>query len=73
MNKIKDRKIVIVNQAVNYLTIGICNEFATKFEKVSLITGGIHAQGEESNKEIGIDYILPWKEEHGCGKAIIYI
>ena len=73
MNKIKDRKIVIVNQAVNYLTIGICNEFATRFEEVSLITGGIHVQGEELNKEISIDYILPWKEEHGWGKMIIYI
>ena len=45
--KIKDRKIVVVNQAVNYLTIGICNEFSKKFDNVSLITGSIHSQGEE--------------------------
>ena len=50
--KIKERKIVVVNQAVNYLTIGLCNEFAAKFENVSLITGSIHVQGEELNNNI---------------------
>ena len=73
VNKIKDRKIVIVNQAVNYLTIGICNEFAKKFENTSLITGNIHSQGEELDKNILVKYINKWQEEHGIGKFLIYL
>jgi len=71
--RIKDRKIVILNQAINYLTIGLANEFAEKFENVALITGGIHVQGEELNKNIKITYIHKWKENHGIGKAINYV
>tara|TARA_B100000809_G_scaffold215878_1_gene221271 strand:+ start:468 stop:1613 length:1146 start_codon:yes stop_codon:yes gene_type:complete len=71
--KIKDRKIVVINQAINYLTIGLCNEFADKFENVSVITGNIHAQGEELNKEIEITYINKWIEAHGIKKAWVYL
>lgn len=71
--KIKDRKIVIINQAVNYLTIGICNEFAKKFEQVDLVTGSVHVQGEELNPKINIKYISKWKEAHGFKKMITYV
>ena len=72
-DKIENRKIVIVNQAANYLTIGLCNEFANRFEFVSLITGSIHVQGEEINKKIEITYINKWKEKHGISKFLIYL
>jgi len=62
MKKIKDRKIVIVNQAVNYLTIGFANSFYERFENVSLITGSIHAQGEELNSGIKVQLINQWYE-----------
>ena len=71
--KLKTRKIVVVNQAVNYLTIGLCNEFAEKFESVSLITGGIHVQGEELNNKIKVTYINKWIETHGLRKAFVYL
>lgn len=71
--KIKERKIVVVNQAVNYLTIGLCNEFAAKFENVSLITGSIHVQGEELNSNIEITHINKWIETHGVKKAWVYL
>ena len=71
--KIKDRKIIIVNQAVNYLTIGICNEFAVKFENVTLLTGGVHTQGEALDPTIEVKKLNKWKEEHGFSKAIIYL
>ena len=60
--KIKDRKIVIVNQAVNYLTIGIANSFSEKFEAVSLITGNVHPQGEELNGSITLSNICRYQE-----------
>lgn len=71
--KIKERKIVVVNQAVNYLTIGLCNEFAAKFENVSLITGSIHVQGEKLNNTIEVTYINKWIETHGVKKGWVYL
>ncbi len=52
--KIRDRKIVVVNQAVNYLTIGICNEFSKRFENVALITGNVHSQGEKLDESLTV-------------------
>ena len=71
--KIKERKIVVVNQAVNYLTIGLCNEFVKKFENVSLITGSIHEQGEALNSTIKVTYINKWIETHGVKKVWVYL
>lgn len=72
MEKINTRKIVIVNQAVNYLTIGLCNEFYDKFQNVSLITGSIHEQGESLHNNIEIKYINKWIEVHGLKKMFVY-
>lgn len=68
-----NRKIVIVNQAVNYLTIGICNEFINKFECVHLITGSVHVQGEALDPRIKITSINKWREKHGFAKAFNYL
>ena len=72
-NKIKDRKIVVVNQAVNYLTIGIANSFATQFERVDLIAGSVHMQGEELDPAISIHSINKWVERPAKKKFMSYI
>jgi len=69
----KDRKIVVVNQAVNYLTIGICNAFAEKFGQVDLIAGSIHEQGEQLDQKIGITKINKWIERPAWKKLLSYI
>jgi hypothetical protein len=71
--KIKNRKIIIVNQAVNYLTIGFANAFYEKFENVTLITGSIHSQGEELNAGIKVRYINKWHERPARKKVWSYI
>ncbi|NGP76675.1 glycosyltransferase family 4 protein [Balneolaceae bacterium YR4-1] len=71
--KIKDRKIVVVNQAVNYLTIGLCNAFAEKINKVALITGSIHEQGEKLNEAISVFRINKWEERPAWKKMISYL
>ena len=73
MEKIKDRKIVIVNQASNYLTVGFCNAFSAKFETVSLVTGSIHVQGEELNPTVEVTYINKWVERPARKKFFSYI
>ncbi|MGV3697931.1 glycosyltransferase family 4 protein [Flavobacterium sp.] len=73
MNKIKDRKIVVVNQASNYLTVGFCNAFAEKFENVSLVTGSIHIQGEELNPNVEVTYINKWVERPARKKFASYL
>jgi glycosyltransferase involved in cell wall biosynthesis len=71
--KIKDRKIVVVNQAVNYLTVGICNAFADKFEWVSLITGNVHEQGESLSDDIGVTRINKYIGSPGWKKFLSYM
>ena len=73
MSKIKDRKIVVVNQASNYLTVGFCNAFAEKFENVALATGSIHIQGEELNPNVEVTYINKWVERPARKKFLSYI
>lgn len=71
--KIKDRKIVILNQASNYLTIGFANAFKEQFEEVVLITGNIHEQGEKINDEIKIHKIIKYIRSPSYKKAWSYI
>lgn len=73
MNKIKNRKVVVVNQAVNYLTIGICNAFSEKFEDVSLITGGIHPQGEELKETVKVEKIKKYRPSSSNKKLLLYL
>lgn len=72
-SKIKDRKIVIVNQAVNYLTIGIANAFAEQFEQVHLITGNVHTQGEELSSQVIVTKIARYKEASTKEKFISFM
>ncbi len=71
--KITDRKIVIVNQAVNYLTIGFANAFQEKFAEVSLITGSIHAQGEALKSSVKVEKINKWHERPAKKKVLSYL
>lgn len=72
MKKVKKKNIVIVNQAVNYLTIGICNAFSRHYQ-VSLITGSIHEQGEKLDPEIRVSKINKWKERPTLKKLESYL
>lgn len=71
--RIRHRKIIIVNQASNYLTIGLCNAFAEKFRTVHLITGSVHVQGEEIDKSVGVTNINKWVEKPAHSKLLSYV
>jgi len=71
--KITNRKIVIVNQASNYLTVGFCNSFYEKFEYVALVTGSIHVQGEKLDKGIEVTRINRWAERPAWKKMASYL
>jgi glycosyltransferase involved in cell wall biosynthesis len=73
LSKIKDRKIVIVNQAPNYLTVGIANAFFTRFNSVTLICGSIHEQGEELNSGIDVHFINKWHDTSSLKKFSSYV
>lgn len=73
MTKIKDRKIVIINQASNYLTIGFANAFFDKFADVTLITGSIRVQGEDLHPGIKVHYIHRWVERPMHKKLFSYM
>ncbi|MBE9048765.1 hypothetical protein IQ255_31065 [Pleurocapsales cyanobacterium LEGE 10410] len=67
------QKIVIVNQAANYLTIGLCNAFNKKFDEVALLTGSVHEQGEVLDADIDIVSINMWHERPAWKKAASYL
>ncbi len=67
------KRIVILNQAVNYLTISICNAFAANFNEIALITGSIHDQGEKLNPLINVTYINRWYERPVLKKLVSYV
>ncbi|GAB2680578.1 glycosyltransferase family 4 protein [Flavihumibacter cheonanensis] len=68
-----EKNIVIVNQAVNYLTIGLCNSFNNHGYRVTLITGSIHTQGEYLHSNISVKYIAKWKEKPAFSKLRSYL
>lgn len=68
-----ERKLVILNQAANYLTVGFANAFRKEFDEVVLITGSIHIQGEELEQDIQVKYINKWHERPAGKKALSYM
>ena len=69
----KRDRIVIVNQAANYLTVGLCNAFSEKFERVDLLTGSVHEQGERLKETIGVTKINHWVERPAWKKMLSYL
>lgn len=64
---------MVINQAVNYLTIGFCNAFKDKVDQVALITGSIHVQGEELDPDIEVTMINKWAERPSWRKMASYL
>ena len=67
------RKLVILNQAVNYLTIGFANAFAEEFDEVVLVTGSVHTQGEKLSESVIVEYINKWHESPASKKMLSYL
>lgn len=63
------RHLVILNQAANYLTVGLANAFNRKIDSVTLIAGSVHVQGEELDADIHVHYINRWHERPALKKA----
>lgn len=73
MDLASTRKIVLFNQASNYLTIGLCNAFCEKFQEVVLITGSVHVQGEILNENVQVIKINHWVERPAQKKFLSYL
>ena len=69
----RGEKLVIINQAANYLTIGFANAFNKRFDEVALITGSVHTQGEELDDSIDVTYINRWQERPAWKKGASYL
>ncbi len=67
------RKLVILNQAANYLTIGFANAFNKEFDEAVLMTGSVHVQGEELDSQIKIQSINRWYESPASKKMKSYL
>jgi glycosyltransferase involved in cell wall biosynthesis len=67
------QKLVILNQAANYLTVGFANAFLNRFDEVVLVAGSIHIQGEELNSNIKWEKINQWHESPAKKKFLSYL
>ncbi len=73
MPQTKPKKLVILNQAANYLSIGFANAFNQKFDEVVLIAGSIHVQGEDLQPKVKWHKINLWKDAPAIKKLISYL
>ncbi len=71
--ELKPRKLVILNQAANYLTVGFANAFNAQFDEVVLITGSIHVQGEGLHPDVQVHSINRWHERPAKKKLLSYL
>lgn len=67
------RKIVFVNQAVNFLTVDIVNSFAEKFDDITLITGNVHTQGTALHPKVKIDKLVKYNDRNFRTKTFSWI
>ena len=68
----RERHLVILNQAANYLTVGFANTFNRQFDSVTLISGSVHVQGEALDDDIRVHTINRWHERPAWKKALSY-
>jgi hypothetical protein len=66
------RQLVIFNQAPNYLTIGLANAFAQRFDSVTLLAGSLHEQGSTLSSNVKLHVINRWYDRPGWKKALSY-
>ena len=67
------RRLVIINQAANYLTVGFANAFNRRFDSVTLITGSVHVQGEALDSDIEVRKINRWHGRPAWKKVGSYL
>ncbi|MDL2314902.1 glycosyltransferase family 4 protein [Bacteroidales bacterium OttesenSCG-928-C19] len=57
------KKIVIVNQSVNYLTIDIVNEFAKRYDQTILIYGKLKISSKDINSSVNKKKIIAYNKK----------
>lgn len=67
------RKLLILNQAANYLTIGFANAFHDAGFEVTLMTGSVHQQGEQLDEAIKVHKINRWYEAPARKKLFSFL
>lgn len=66
-------KIVLLNQAANYLTIGFANALLAHSHEVVLLTGSVHRQGEALDPAVRVRRLARWRERPAWRKALSYL
>lgn len=67
-----ERRLVIVNQAANYLTVGFANAFAARGVSVTLLAGSVHEQGERLDERVERARMVRWQQRPIWRKALAY-
>ncbi|MEX0450062.1 glycosyltransferase family 4 protein [Spiribacter sp. 221] len=67
-----ERRLVIVNQAANYLTVGFANAFVARGVGVTLLAGSVHEQGERLDERVKHARLVRWQQRPPWRKALAY-
>lgn len=67
------RRLVIVNQAANYLTVGLANAFVAQAIDVTLMTGSVHEQGEALDPRVRRVALVRWRQRPAWRKGLAYV
>lgn len=66
------RRLVIVNQAANYLTVGFANAFVARGVGVTLLAGSVHEQGERLDERVERARLVRWQQRPIWRKVLAY-
>lgn len=66
------RRVVIVNQAANYLTVGFANAFVARGVGVTLLAGSVHEQGERLDERVERAQLVRWQQRPIWRKVLAY-
>lgn len=57
-------EVIIVNQSAGYLTVDICNAFARRFKKVTLLAGSVKEGSRPLSDKVEIFNITPYRKQN---------
>lgn len=67
------KTIIIVNQSVGYLTLDICNAFASKYDRVVLLTGKNNSISRRLDTKVEVISICPYDKSNIAKRLFTWI
>ena len=67
------KKIIIINQSCNFLTVDIANEFAKSYEQIILVTGSIKESDHKLNSKVKLIRTIKYKKSSKSKRLLTWL